>query len=100
MSPRVLLGAVGDAPIVLRPVPHEDLAEVALPGTATDDFVDSGRRGLTCRAGVEEPGGIIALRDREARQVQPAVAIEARERLVARSQQIQRRVRRDPEVLV
>ena len=47
MSPRVLLGAVGDAPIVLRPVPHEDLAEVTLPGAATDDFVDSGRRGLT-----------------------------------------------------
>src|SRR2546427_9428928 len=34
---------VGDGPIVIRPVPHEDFAEVALPCAATNDFADSGR---------------------------------------------------------
>jgi hypothetical protein len=100
VPPRIRPGpVVGAAPVVVPVVPDEDLADIAVAGSAAHDLVDAGGSGFPIRAGLEGSAGIVTGRRRKTRQVQAIVAVESRELLVAGPQQVQGGVRGDPQVL-
>ena len=80
-------------------VPDEDLADVALAGSAAHDLVDARGSGFPTRARPERSTRIVTGLRRKTRQVQAIVAVESRELLVAGAQQVQGGVRGHPQVL-
>ena len=100
VPPRIRPGAVvGAAPVVVPVVPDEDLADVALAGSAAHDLVDARGSGFPTRARPERSTRIVTGLRRKTRQVQAIVAVESRELLVAGAQQVQGGVRGHPQVL-